>query len=314
MSRRRTRVNTGSTNLQTLGPADRRTTSGGDFGSGALPLNQRELPSVARATAESQARAAQRLVFPPRVKSAAPTPDPAYPPLKNVHVVPEPVDYDDLLGFASLRNQKVRTKAELSQKQRRGRLPGLTATDLDGDGVIDTAEIRLAAVMRDLEGAQGMSYAEKVHAGRVLLAKELLADLDDMEYARMGKLFQFAGQPREAVVNLLADDPNFREHYGKFLTKKATAKLQSSSRAQAVLQQMHAARLQAEEQHAASRAQHERNIWQASESRAAELARNIRTADRFRQATEGYSSLSSYTNFLARNREVSLSRINHMRP
>ena len=185
-------------------------------------------------------------------------------------------------------------------------MPGLTATDLDDDGVIDSTEIRLAAVMREIEGAEHMTHAEKVKRGRKLLAHELIMDLDDMEYVRMGR--QFAGMPREEAVDVIANDPNFRERFNEYVIKKATAKLMSSTGAKSTLQQMMTARRDADAAHAAHRAKHERNIWRASKSRAAELARNINTADRFRLATQGFSSLSGYNNFLAKNKDVSLGR------
>ena len=253
-----------------------------------------------------------RNVFPPRVKPASPKQGPAYPPLKNIHAVPNPVDYDRKLGFTELSAQKCRTRADLHEKHRRGRLPGLTAVDLDDDGVIDTTEIRLAAVLREMDGAEGMSEADKIRHGRKLLAKELIMDMDQMEYLRMGK--QFENVSREAAVDMIATDPNFRQHFNAFLIKKATAKLMSSTAAKNTLQQMTSARREAEQSHAAHRAAHERNIWRASKSRAAELARNINTADRFRLATEGFNTLGAYNNFLARNKDVSLARVNRMKP
>jgi len=297
MSRRRQRVSTGSTNL-------------GRAPSSSQVPRHREKPN--RLSTAAKHRLKFRGVFPPRQKPATAAKEPQYPPLKNVHRVPTPVDYDSKLGFRALQQEKVRTQKQLFAKQRRGRLPGLTSTDIDDDGVIDTTEIRLAAVMREMEGADHMSEEEKVHVGRTLLAKELIMDLDDMELLRMGK--QFEKLSREDAVAFIANDPNFRERFNEYTIKKATAKLQSSTGAKLTLQQMETARLAVEQEHAARKAKHDRNIWRASRSRAAELARRINTADRFRAATEGFNTLSAYSKLLARNKHVALNRVNLMHP
>eukprot|EP00750_Incisomonas_marina_P016979 INCI19710.2.p1 GENE.INCI19710.2~~INCI19710.2.p1 ORF type:complete len:279 (-),score=32.63 INCI19710.2:267-1103(-) len=216
MSRRRSRVSTGSTNLPQLTHHTR-----------AARVKPQK-PN--RLNTQSKARLQMRNVFPPRVKPASPKQGPAYPPLKNIHAVPNPVDYDRKLGFTELSAQKCRTRADLHEKHRRGRLPGLTAVDLDDDGVIDTTEIRLAAVLREMDGAEGMSEADKIRHGRKLLAKELIMDMDQMEYLRMGK--QFENVSREAAVDMIATDPNFRQHFNAFLIKKSHSKVDEFDRSQ----------------------------------------------------------------------------------
>ena len=286
-SRRRKRVATGSTNLP--------------------QLRQKPL----RAKSKTGTRIKMRNVFPPKEKPVKPKrQEPAYPPLKNIHAVPTPVDYNKKLGFAKLdREQKCRTLGDLRSKIRRSRLPGLTSTDIDDDGIIDSTEIRLATKIREM--GDNLSEAEKIRIGRKLLAKELIMDLDDMAFQRLGK--QFKRLSKEEAVDMIANDPNFRETFNEYTIKKATALLMSSSGARATLEQMATARRRTEALHAENRAKHERNIWQASKSRAAELARNINTADRFRLATEGYTSLSGFNNHMARRKEVTLPRINRMK-
>lgn len=306
---------TGATNLPRIGNNSNQPHSG----SSSRPAISFNKPLRAT-TGKAMALSKQRTQFPPRDRTARGSPHfqrkdpvrtPAYPPLKNIHAVPTPVDYDTKLGFSDINKEKCRTRSELKQKIRRSRLPGLRSTDIDDDGVIDSTEIRLAAVMRELSTDQALTEAEKVKIGRKMLAKELISDLDDTEFYRMGK--EFHGRTKEEAINMVAEDPNFRERFNDYTIKKATAKLMSSGAAKSTLQQMATARQRAEEAHAANKARHQKNIWQASRSRAAELARNINTADRFRLATEGYTSLSGYNNHLARRKDVMLPRINMMK-
>jgi hypothetical protein len=128
-----------------------------------------------------------------------------YPKVPNLHVVPDAVDYDSKFGFDQIRAQKVTTRQALLQKMRNSRLPSVLAADLDGDGVIDSTEIRLAVLIRNMDDKHIPVEADRVHAGRRIMARELVEDLDDMEYQRLGARFHTL--TREQAVDAIADDP-----------------------------------------------------------------------------------------------------------
>jgi hypothetical protein len=101
---------------------------------------------------------------------------------------------------------------------------------------------------------------------------------------------------------------NFLKHYHQLMVRRAKAKLCSSASARSTLQQMGKERLAAEEQHATAHASQERNIWLASQSRAAELAQRINTADIFRERTEGFRSFAQFGNHMSRTKDALLNR------
>lgn len=289
MSRRRQRVSTGTTNLSISNHGEKIVRP-------RMPL---------RSTQEDRHRLIHKNIFPPREKPVRSRKEPAYAPLKNVHEVPKRVDYDALFGYDKLAAIKVRTRHELLEKQRRAKRPSVYSTDIDGDGNIDSTEVRLAAIMRSFKD-RNLSEEDRVLLGRRLMAQELLNTVDDAGMYRLGP--EYRGISRTEAIESIAHDPYFRNRYNNLVVKAATAKLMSSSDAKDTLQQMVTARRRAEELHATNKAKHERNIWRASQSRAAELARNINTADRFYHAAHGFKSMTDLSKLIAQNKNAALKR------